>query len=720
MSDTTTTATTATAEKVAKIEWRHPNWALFSDATTGGVGRTFPTSSDYPKHLVQGDKAVEAVRLSIATGRTGVLVGPHGISKTASVVSSIPSVAAGLGYDDAICVMLSPANKTPDDLKTAAPVRIKVADATKVADGTPEGVELVLKHLLTSELKPGQPFVLLVDDPWQANQITQQMLMQLLGDWGIGPFDLRNFGLIGVVATNNPSLDETNSIVEDFAQKDRFFTIEMSDIDAALGVQIYLAHRYSHLDLKGVFAARAKLSHEMRHTLSWRCLDHVIDVATAGLPPERALPVVEGKRMYLQATSGGRTIDRTAEILGDICAALGVAYIEEVADEPSKVLRTAIERGWSIREIGDPGIGKTALVKDICAQMGLQLEYLSLPTWDPDSEVLPVPTIDGELAAAITEGMISPEAKVICIDEANRAQDILQMSRYNEMVHDRSLGGVKIPNLKAVVSLENPGEFLGMKMDVRSPNIATADRYHYTMFLDTNAMPAIAWLRANAAAQAAFHTVAGPAVTRNRVARHGGADPLTHPVTLDGFDADMQAAVAAKAAELQPSVEVFLDWWTYDLDNDGRAWMTPRGLERMFRMHVAHGRLEWAKLWLEQGEYAPVPLSALEARLSDRPMTGLRDLSENLSEWVSRLSTASAADVDGVGFADADLVHTAFMNADVSQLKEHIDVVAALVKFLPTSYKGTYFITSDPELQKFWQEAMGRASGRIKRTGAVQ
>lgn len=93
----------------------------------------------------------------IELGITGQIFGEHGIGKTSTFFSHLQG-----RYE---LVHVPAANLTPDDLLVNAPVR---------QDG-----ELVLRRLIMRRLKPGRPFVLLIDDSLQAGDTIQAQLMQI-------------------------------------------------------------------------------------------------------------------------------------------------------------------------------------------------------------------------------------------------------------------------------------------------------------------------------------------------------------------------------------------------------------------------------------------------------------------------------------------------------------------------------------------------------------
>lgn len=134
-----------------------------------------------------------------------------------------------------------------------------------------------------------------------------------------------------------------------------------------------------------------------------------------------------------------------------------------------KAVRSSIERGLRLRIIGGHGIGKTSMVLDIVKQEGLTPVYFSLATTSPSDMVVPVPVLsrvlgdpradDSEfvrqLRAVLIERLMTDEEKVIIFDEYSRAPRPTLAAAMNVVAQGR-LGGVKIPNLKTVIALDNP------------------------------------------------------------------------------------------------------------------------------------------------------------------------------------------------------------------------------------------------------------------------
>ncbi|MGW5353517.1 AAA family ATPase [Streptomyces sp. NPDC004031] len=602
------------------------------------VPRAWRPNATYPRPP-EGAAAVSRLEsfidAMIDMGQTGQVFGEHGIGKTATFFSHIAEA-----YPQAALVFVPAANLTPDDLLVNAPVR------------DPETGELVLRQLVMSQLKPGRPFVLLIDDSLQAGETIQSQLMQVACNWTLGEYDLRALGCVGVFLTDNESLAETAARRSDLAILDRMVTVRITANDTAWRVK--LAQKYRDWDLTGVFAVWASLSPALREALSPRTVDHVLANAREGFPLRWGLPLVNGERLRLtEPQPDGRPgPDRTAEVLDRLAAALGVPNPATVSDPVRKVLRAALRNRWSVLLQGPPGCGKTELVRQTVRDElgGREALYFSLPVTNVEDLCAPVPTADGSLDNLLARGFTGPEPKVIVWDEYNRPKDKAAFAKLMEITQEWSLAGRPIPGLRAQIALQNPPYHLGRKLQVARNNIAQATRFTASLTVEPQDIPANEWL----------------------IAKYG--------------------AVA----------ETVLEWWKHDIDEEGRAWITKRTMERLVKLHQRGLPLEMGTVYLGDGEYAPVPLTALAERLSNRPVTGLRELAADVGRWEERLRRA--AEGSSEGGADSDVVHQVIANAELSQLRRHRKAVTRLVALLPPKLRATYLVGASDAHQRFWIE----------------
>lgn len=599
---------------------------------TGTVPRQWRPNATYPEPPEGADGLSTFIDAMIDIGQTGQVFGPHGIGKTATFFSHV----ADLDEDTAL-VFVPAANLTPDDLLVNAPVR------------DTETGELVLTQLVMNQLKPGRPFVLLIDDSLQAGEMIQSQLMQIACNWTLGEYDLRALGCVGVFLTDNESLAETSARRGDLAILDRMVTMRITAGDTAW--RTTLAAKYHDWDLRGVFGVWSSLSPTLRELLSPRTIDHVLANAREGFPLRWGLPLVNGERLRLAEPAGRRSEDRTHEILDRIATALGVPNPPTIPDPVRRVLRAALRNRWTVLLQGPPGCGKTELVRStIRASLGREPLYFSLPVTNVEDLCAPLPTADGTLENLMARPFTGTEPKVIVWDEYNRPKDKATFAKLMEITQEWSLAGRPIPGLRAQVAIQNPPYHLGRKLLVSRNNIAQATRFTASLEVAPEDIPANEWL----------------------IQKYGSV------------------------------AETVLEWWKHDIDDDGRAWITKRTVERLVRLHERGLPLELGTIYLGDGEYAPVPLTALVDRLANRPVTGLGELARAVDKWETRLRRARTDTTEGNN--DSDVVHQVIANAELSQLRRHREVVTRLVALLPPKLRATYLVGAAEDRQRFWIE----------------
>ncbi|MFF4895040.1 AAA family ATPase [Streptomyces sp. NPDC001068] len=573
--------------------------------------------------------------------QTGQIFGEHGIGKTATFFSHLARTRP-----DTTLVYVPAANLTPDDLLVNAPVR------------DPHTGELVLRQLVMSRLRPGRPFVLLIDDSLQAGDTIQSQLMQVACNWSLGEHDLRALGCVGVFLTDNESLSETSARRGDLALLDRMVTLRITANDTSW--RRHLAAVYRPWDLRPVFSLWASLSPALRELLSPRTLDHVLANAREGFPLRWGLPLVDGERLRLAepGPDGRPGQNRTAEILDRIAAGVGVANPATIADPVRQVVRAALRNRWTVLLQGPPGCGKTELVRETVREgLGRDALYFSLPVTNVEDLCAPVPSPDGTLDNLLAAPFTGPDPKAIVWDEYNRPKDKAAFAKLMEVTQEWSLAGRRIENLRAQIALQNPPYHLGRKLLVSRNNIAQATRFTASLLVEPEDIPANEWL----------------------LARYG------------------------------QDAETVLEWWKHDIDEEGRAWITKRTLERLIKLHRHGLPLEMGMVYLGDGEFAPVSLTALVDRFRGRPVTGLRELARDVGAWEVRLRRAAAHSVEGGD--DSDVVHQILANAELSQLKRHRAVVTRLAVLLPAKLRATYLVGASEQHQRYWMRVFMEMRG---------
>lgn len=552
------------------------------------------------------------------------------------------------------------ANITPDDKLAVAPVTS--------ADG-----QLALKQLLMEDLTPGVPFAIVLDDAAQASRQVQNQFMQLTNNWSIGQQVLKD--LVAVVMLDNEGAAEGIRASEDMAVADRKVTIRLSPNDT--GWRYALARKYKSTALNGVFDVWDSLNTDLRHVLSPRALDHVLYCTLNGFPPIFGLPIMGDHRVRLQTPAG----DRTKEILERIATSVGQPYRETIPDAVRKAIQHALRDRLAIVIQGPPGVGKTEITKELIAQANLREVYYSMPFTDPEALVAPMPTKAGTLKALIAQELLDPDPYAIVWDEYNRPSSQASFAKLMEVTQQWTLAGIELPGCRAQIALCNPSEWMGRRMQVAKGNIAQADRFTISIQITADDIPANEWL-------------------------------LTQwPDTVSNGDPE-------RRERARSVIEAVLEWFKVDIGDEHRQWITKRTLVRLATLHMAGLPLEAGKIYLGEGEYAPVPLLDLEARLADRPMTRLNEIAADVDTWTQRLKEAQ--ETSAVGTNDVDMVHQALSLAELSQLWENFDAVTKLVGLLPPKLKITFFVGASAETQALWIAVLEVVGGNKKLSDIVR
>ncbi|QHY96972.1 hypothetical protein SSPS47_17860 [Streptomyces sp. S4.7] len=247
--------------------------------------------------------------------------------------------------------------------------------------------------------------------------------------------------------------------------------------------------------------------------------------------------------------------------------------------------------------------------------------------------------------------------KVIVWDGYNRPKDEAAFAKLMEITQEWTLAGRPVEGLRAQIALQNPPYHLGRKLRVSRNNVARASRFTVSYEVRPEDIPANEWL----------------------IAAYGDV------------------------------AETVLEWWKNDIDDEARDWITKRTLERLIKLHLAGQPLMLGLIHLGEGEFTPVPLTGLEARLAgigQEVALGFRELVRDVDLWEKRLAVAS--EVSSEGTNDTDVVHRVLANAELSQLKRHGEVVARLLRHMPPKLRATHLVGQTPARQSYWVGVLAR------------
>lgn len=648
-------------------------------------------NATFPEAAMVTSRMEAAIVAGVRMGQTVQMLGPHGIGKTQTVTRFVP------WFFGARVVRIAASNLAPEDLITTAPVMID----------TEEGAHMALRELLIDsigDVKTGEKIYIFVDDSLQAGMHVQNAIMQMACNWTLGSFDLRkDFNVIGILLSDNESLQETAARRTDLALLDRMLTpAPLTAADTSW--KQALAARYPDIDLTEVFKIRAEMPAEVRtKKFSPRSLEHVLDNLTHGNPGIWGLPILNGHRVRLHP-DGATTRDRTTEYLDKIASAIKAPNPDKVADPVRRVVRQAIENRWAILLQGDPGGGKTEVVKDVISStLGVDplKYYWSMSTTDVEQLCVPIPS-GHRLTQLLREDFYSPEAKAFIWDEFNRPKDPASFAKLMEVTQEWTIAGKEIPNLVAQIAIQNPPLVMGRKLSVSKYNIAQADRFTAALEIGPNDIPANDWLLTEYPKKYARQVIEMRSV-------------MNEP-ELDAVETHkLEERLVSDATEV---VEHVLEWYKHDIDDEARNWVTARGRERLCNVALQGDMdLDYALIYLGDGERAPVTTTGLRARLDERPFTGLRDIVENFPLWVDRLTKAKADAQNAALAGYQDEVHMALQSAELTQLNENRDKIMALIPLIPTKYRVSYLSTA-PDRQAFFiglLSEMGNKASKAKK-----
>ncbi len=119
-------------------------------------------------------------------------------------------------------------------------------------------------------------------------------------------------------------------------------------------------------------------------------------------------------------------------------------------------LKSYISAEMNVIIAGLHGVGKTAKLKKAVSELGWKMKYFSASTMDPFTELIGIPVPNTETKTIeYYRPLEIDDAEVIFIDEYNRA-DERTSNALMEIILEKSINGVPLPKLKAVVAAINP------------------------------------------------------------------------------------------------------------------------------------------------------------------------------------------------------------------------------------------------------------------------
>lgn len=612
--------------------------ANLADALSGSA--TYPTVTVQRLGRLQ---MVKAARFGFNTGKPVRVEGDAGFGKT----SFVKQVCELAGYDVvAIHVPLF----TPEGAGVPMPV-----DETMSDGSVRKYLEFVLR---AGFAKPGRKVIVL--DEWnRAAPNVANILMELLSEGSIAGIHIED--LVCVFALQNPQgAGYSVSNVDDAATASRFVTVQLGLNDTPW--REALALKYRDLDLNGFFKVWASQSLSVRRAMNPRVLDHLIQALINGLPAIFALPAPNNERLVLRNENGD---DITVEVLTELCGAVpGCSYRAPMSSDIDRAYDLTLKNGWNLKDIREPGTGKTKRAKARCAAIGMRAEYFSGPVMTPTDfgAVLPATLDDGtQVLETARWKRLSGEPYVLTIDEESRTNKRVK-NVLMELYQERTIDGQPTP-VHAIIALDNPREVIvGIDKDgspvVERLNVGTTDaaqagRFHLTLVGMSEADQCYEWL----------------------LSTYG------------------DVAVA------------FTTWHREDIDDLGRFYVNFRVLETMIQCHIEGVDLQWA-LPLMGGERVPVPLADLHRRLTSRPRATLSAMAENVAEWVGYLNAREDHADEYVG------VIRALESSEVSLLQQHKDTVVALLGALNKDSRVSLLIGASPDRVAFLVECMEAAKSR--------
>lgn len=626
-----------------------------AEAVASELFSTSETFKELPApELVAEMKMVQAAVFAIMRGQNIMFAGSPGIGKTsfiealAAPLTRVIRAETGIEDFELRCERFNLANITPENLLFPSKV------ATE--DGMPALGFQVLDRLMASENKPNSFFYLLLDEPSRArSSAVRNALLKLVQDRSLdGQNPLP--GLTASIATDNISLADGITSHPDSAFKGRFHNVRVEAKDSPW--QYALAAKFSDMDLSTLlFDLYPSLDPSVREVLTPRTLEHMIHLARMGEPMRLALPIIES-RVALASASG---TDVTDEMIAKIASALEVPNQDQMSSVGT-LLEKCVAARQNILIEGPPGFGKTSFVEATLKEAGYDTLLLSAAVVSPENLAMIFPD-DGKLTTLLLDWFRKPvepgcKGKVLIWDEIWRAPTAVRNS-VMEPCQERSIGGIPIKDLAAVVGITNPKLVAGtFRQDgVTTPDPAQASRFTASITIGLESIPWQSYL-----------------------------------ISKYGLPA-----------------EVVVEWWNTDLDDEiARISCDARTCERLIELHRASLPLEWALETDDDFNPLPVPLVNLKLLFANREVPSFRRMLEQIDELEEILTAPGGHD----HYKQSELQAT-LQSVQIATLEENRD---ACVRFINMMSKqgATTLLSGGGAHTKFWMDCFLEAKNLKK------
>ena len=130
------------------------------------------------------------------------------------------------------------------------------------------------------------------------------------------------------------------------------------------------------------------------------------------------------------------------------------------AAELKPFLKIALQKAWPLLTLGSPGIGKSALIEDVCEEIGMSVT-LRHPCIENETDIKGFPTHNKELNICDfvpfedIKALMTADKPLVCfIDDLGQAPTSVQ-APYMQLLHARQIAGKKISPFVRFVAASN-------------------------------------------------------------------------------------------------------------------------------------------------------------------------------------------------------------------------------------------------------------------------